>query len=192
MDRLDLDRPDVQASLDGNGEAYARIVGRHQPRITARMWRFTHDRGVLEELVEEVFVEAYVSLRNFRATGTFAGWLHTIATRVGYRHWKRTRRAAKTVSLQDYDLPAIVRQDRPDPQAVGQVLHELLARLRPRDRLVLTLMYLEGLPLAQIAQQTGWSLTMVKVQAHRARKKLRGLLEESGLSDILEDMESGR
>jgi DNA-directed RNA polymerase specialized sigma24 family protein len=40
-------------------------------------------------------------------------------------------------------------------------------------------MYLEELSVAEIAERAGWSQTMVKVQAHRARKKLRILLESS-------------
>jgi RNA polymerase sigma-70 factor (ECF subfamily) len=58
-----------------------------------------------------------------------------------------------------------------------EVLHRLLAGLPPRDRLVLTLIYLEGASVAQAAELTGWSRTMVKVQAHRARAKLRRLVD---------------
>ena len=57
-------------------------------------------------------------------------------------------------------------------------MHHLLAKLRPRDRLVLTLMYLEGLSMKEIAETTGWSVAMVKVQAHRARKRMRALSED--------------
>jgi DNA-directed RNA polymerase specialized sigma24 family protein len=46
--------------------------------------------------------------------------------------------------------------------------------------MVLTLLYVEELSVAQTAEETGWSRTMVKVQAHRARKKLKKLLEASG------------
>jgi len=185
-----MDLADVQGSLRGDGQAFARIVERHQPRIAARMWRFTRDHYHLEELVQEVFVEAYVNLRNFKGAGAFPHWLAAIATRVGYRFWKRQKRqASRTINLQDWDLPALARQERPDPRQAGEAIHALLGQLPPRDRLVLTLMYLEDLPLAKVAEQTGWSLTMVKVQAHRARKKLRALLEKNGLADLLEDRE---
>lgn len=180
-----MDIADVQGCLQGDGEAYARIVSRHQQQIATRMWRFTRDRQNLEELVQEVFVEAYTNLRSFKGTGPFSHWLNAIATRVGYRFWKRKKQlAGKTINLQDWDLPAMAREEKPDPREAGEVLHVLLGQLPPRDRLVLTLMYLEELPLARIAEQTGWSLTMVKVQAYRARRKLRVLLEKKGITDL--------
>ena len=55
----------------------------------------------------------------------------------------------------------------------------MLEKLAPRDRLVLTLLYLESRSVAEAADLAGWSESMVKVQAHRARKRFRNLLEES-------------
>jgi RNA polymerase sigma-70 factor (ECF subfamily) len=186
MDEPDL--ADVQGSLRGDGQAYARIVRRYQSQIAARMWRFTRDRNGLEELVQDVFVEGYVHLRSFKGTGPFSHWLNAIATRVGYRFWKRQKRqASRTVHLQDWDLPDLARQESPDPRRASEAVHALLEKLPPRDRLVLTLVYLEELPLAKVAEQTGWSLVMVKVQAYRARKKLRALLEKSEWADLFND-----
>ena len=58
------------------------------------------------------------------------------------------------------------------------MVHQLLATVSARDRLVLTLHYLEGFSIEQIAEQTGWTKTMVKVQMHRARKRLRKKMEK--------------
>ena len=60
----------------------------------------------------------------------------------------------------------------------AEVVHDLLARLAPRDRLVMTLMYLEQCTVAEIAQRTGWSESLVKVQAFRARRRLRRICEQ--------------
>jgi RNA polymerase sigma-70 factor (ECF subfamily) len=62
-----------------------------------------------------------------------------------------------------------------------------LEQLPPRDRLVLTLLYLESRSVAEAAELAGWSESMVKVQAHRARQKLRALLEQSRLADAKEN-----
>ncbi len=176
----DADRIDIQMTLSGEREAYGRIVQRHQRNITNRMWRFTRDRSDLEELVHEVFVEAYVSLDGFRGEAPFIHWLNRIATRVGYRFWKRRkRRTSHEVPLQDWDAFETDDTDHVSATEAAQMLHGMLEQLPPRDRLVLTLLYLEEMSVEQAAENCGWSKTMVKVQAYRARKKLRALLEKA-------------
>jgi RNA polymerase sigma-70 factor (ECF subfamily) len=59
-------------------------------------------------------------------------------------------------------------------------VHRVLAQLPPRDRLVLTLVYLQGCTIDEAATLAGWTRTMTKVQAHRARGKLKKLLESDG------------
>jgi len=171
------DRHDIDAVLSGDGEAYARLVARHQATIAARLWRFTRDPRQLEELVADVFVEAYTSLRNFRGEGDFSHWLSVIATRVGYRFWKRRDRLRIETPLETWDGPVPPTDDPLEAAEAGEALHALLDRLPPRDRLVLTLLYWEGKSVAQAAGETGWSESMIKVQAHRARNKLKRWLE---------------
>ena len=184
---VDADWADIEATLAGDGTAYGRLVKKHQNELARRMWRFTRDRGELEELVQDVFVEAYTSLKGFRGEAPFVHWLNRIATRVGYRFWKvQKRQASRTVPLQDWDTLVDTDTDTDtnelEAAEAGERLHEMLAQLPPRDRLVLTLLYLEELSVAEAADRTGWSKTMVKVQAFRARKKLRALLEKSSQS----------
>jgi RNA polymerase sigma factor (sigma-70 family) len=59
------------------------------------------------------------------------------------------------------------------------LVHRLLAQLRPRDRLVLTLRYLEGCDVAETSRRTGWTKSMVKVQTNRAKKRLEKLFIQS-------------
>jgi RNA polymerase sigma-70 factor, ECF subfamily len=177
MEQSDLD--DITKSLKGDGDAYARLVQRHQNEVAARMWRFTRDRAVLEELVQEVFVEAYFSLRSYRAAAPFSHWLSRIATRVGYRFWKNQKAQAARAAHNWEGWETVVAADDSslEPAQAAEFLHSLMAQLPPRDRVVLTLLHLEELPVAQAAERLGWSKTMVKVQAFRARRKLKALLE---------------
>ena len=175
----DTVRRDVLASKNGDADAYARVIKRYQPAVTKRMWKFTRDPNDLEELVHEVFVDAYFSLNRYRERGAFSAWLNRIATRTGYRYWKRRNRNRET-PVHDTTLD---RSRINDETTAGtrphDELRDLLSRLKPRDRLVLTLLYWEDYSIPEIAQQTGWTKTMVKVQAHRARKRLRKLLEQT-------------
>jgi RNA polymerase sigma-70 factor (ECF subfamily) len=170
--------------LGGDGEAYGALIERYQSRIAKMMWRFSRDAETHRELVQDVFVQAFESLPGFRAAAPFEHWLARIATRVGYRHWKRERRTPQTVPLDEWrDQPDSAAEDM-DAADAGRRLHELLAHLPPRDRLVLTLRYVEEHSVERTAELTGWSETMVKVQAWRARRKLQRLYEKAELGGL--------
>ena len=81
-------------------------------------------------------------------------------------------------------LPVVQGDLRRPPVAPGSpgglwcnaaLLHVLLNELPPRDRLVLTMIHIEERSIAETAELVGWSQVMVKVQAFRARKKLKDL-----------------
>lgn len=176
------DLEDVRRCLQGDGDAYRRLIERHQGRISGMMWRFSRDADVHADLVQDVFVEAYRGLRNYRGTAPFEHWLSRVATHVGYQHWKRQKResALQMVPLEDWHELAEDPPEEIDPTEAAQRLHQLLEQLPPRDRLVLTLRYVEDRSVEQTAAMTGWSQTMVKVQTWRAKRKLRALFERAG------------
>jgi RNA polymerase sigma-70 factor (ECF subfamily) len=169
----------IRRVLSGDGNAFRALIDRHQSRVSGMMWRFSRDPETHGELVQDVFVQAYEGLASYRAEAPFEHWLSRIAVRVGYRHWKRGKRAPEIVSLDEWrDLPNEPAEDL-EPNEAGELLHRLLAHLPPRDRLVLTLRYVEDHTVERTAELTGWSETMVKVQAWRARKKLKALFDRA-------------
>jgi len=169
------DSNNISAILNGNGDAFAELIRRYQNIITAKMWRFTRDKRQLEELVQDVFVEAYGSLRSFRQDSPFLPWLTKIAVRVGYRHWKKVATTSKEVYLDELD-EIIADNKEIKPSRAAEILHDLLDKLPSKDRLVLMLMYFERCSVSEIAELTGWSRIMVKVRLHRARGKLKSLI----------------
>jgi RNA polymerase sigma-70 factor (ECF subfamily) len=179
----DADAQDIRAGLEGDGDAYARLVERYQAKVAGRMWRFTRDKGDHQELVQEVFVQAYLSLGTYRGEAPFEHWLSRIATTVGYKYWKRRSVERSRIQVPVEDLDRLVGEDpvELDPSQAAEMLHSLLDKLPPRDRLVLTLRYVEDRSVQETSMLTGWTNTMVKVQAWRARKKLRQLFEEAGV-----------
>lgn len=182
------DTEDIDLTREGDPDAYRRLVERHQDHVAKILWRFSRDRAVHEELVQDVFVEAYLSLNTYHGKAPFGHWLARIATRVGYRYWKEKARKKEAEPFSVAEWDSMVGDDEAfetlASDQAAELLHRLLAQLPPRDRLVLMLRYLEGCDVAETARRTGWTRTMVKVQALRAREKLRKLLEQSGLESI--------
>ena len=62
--------------------------------------------------------------------------------------------------------------------AARELVHKLLAQLKPDDQLVIQLLDLEQKTIAEISALTGWNQTLVKVRAFRARRKLQKLFQE--------------
>ena len=200
------DLEDVRRTRQGDGEACARLIERHQGTIARQMWRFTRDHGQHAELVQDVFVNAYTSLGTYRGDGPFLHWLRKIAVRTGYAYWRGKKGISsfcadrpegpldkrhlspfspRRLSPLSPELASRLADEPADHSAAeaAELVHAVLARLPPRDRLVLTLLYLEERSVAEAAALIGWSPTMVKVQAWRARGKLRRLLESRGMAE---------
>jgi len=177
VDGVDWD--DIQATLGGSRDAFARLINRYQQAIAGQMWRFTRQPSVFEDLVHDVFVEAYLSLDRFQGRSPFLHWLRKIAVRVGYRHWRAEdqRRRRISVPLDEAVTVAVAEEDGNAADTRARV-HGAIARLSPRDRVVITLIHLEEHSVATTAALLGWSETMVKVQAFRARRKLEKMLNE--------------
>jgi RNA polymerase sigma-70 factor, ECF subfamily len=169
----------VRRSRDGDHDAFSQLVERHQPSVSRIAWRFSRDPAVHEELVQDVFVEAFLSLDTYSGKAPLANWLARIATRVGYRHWTTTARDKRNCHLgpDEWRLLAKESPDAGDPLAAAELLHRLLAELPPRDRLILTLRYLENCSIDEAAERAGWSHVMAKVQCWRAIQKLTSLFD---------------
>jgi RNA polymerase sigma factor (sigma-70 family) len=134
-----------------------------------------------DDLVQEVFMTMFARLDRYepRAGIPFEHWLSRLTVNtcrdVLRAESRRPRLAALSpdagawlASLGDGRAPA-----HEDALAARELVDALLQRLPPEDRLVLTLLDLEQRPVAEIAALTGWSRTLVKVRAFRARLRLK-------------------
>jgi RNA polymerase sigma factor (sigma-70 family) len=178
----DPDGPDVRACLQGDEAAYARIIRRHEPQVAALMWRLCHDRGTCEELTQDVFVKAYLSLASYRGEAPFGGWLRRIAVRVGFSHCRKASGRPALLPIEAWDQPGR-EVDRLEPAEAEASLHALLARLKPEERLVLTMLYFEDCSIEEISRRTGWGASRIKMRASRGRDRLREMLERRRLSE---------
>ncbi|MCD8138298.1 MAG: RNA polymerase sigma factor [Planctomycetaceae bacterium] len=169
-----LDRQDIARVLAGDSRAFSPLVERHGGAIAKQMRHYSDDPLVIDELTSDVFVEAYLGLAGFKGVSPFRHWLARIASRTGYKYWKRRDRQKRHVPLTALDGQGTVPAgDRPDPEAVTALVYDLLAELPDEDRLVLTLMFLEGCSHREIAARMGWSAAIVAMRVHRAKRKLR-------------------
>lgn len=176
-----VEASDIAAARNGDEEAFRRIVERYQSTLAKQLRRFSPNPAVIEDLVHDTFVEAFLSLSSFKGKSPFEHWLRKLAVRSGYRHWKKNAREQK-LKERLHDEPSTWPACSEGPSSAidaSEQLHAMMSKLAPRDRLVLTLLYWDDLSVAEAAELAGWTQSMVKVQAYRARNRLKKLLEEN-------------
>jgi RNA polymerase sigma-70 factor (ECF subfamily) len=164
----------VRESLGGDTEAFSALVRAHERRVFRLLGRFFRRPEEVEDAAQETFLTAWRKLSTYRAEAPFEHWITRIALRSAY---DRLRRHGFPTEPLDEDLDPAA--PATDPTARLEV-ERLLARLAPADRFLLTLLEGEGWSVAEIAEKLGWTAVNVKVRAHRARKRLRKILEEGG------------
>ena len=176
---------DIEACLNGDADAYKRLVQKYEGQISKIMWRFAPNRADCEILVQDVFVEAYFSLKSYKGKAEFIYWLSKIGTRIGIKYWKEQDKIRKFFPLQDYDFTETNVKESIEPDAAAKVLNSLLNLLPKPDRLVLTLMYYENCSIEEVTKRTGWTYSAVKSRAMRARKKIKAIAEKENLLEKL-------
>jgi RNA polymerase sigma-70 factor (ECF subfamily) len=180
----------VQAACAGDDAAFEQIFVRHKKRLARVVGNFFHRREKIEDVTQEAFTKIFLALNEYspQAGASFVAWISRIAINCCYDELRRAnRRPEDTLSDITNDEaawlnnPALTKNDGSNVEAKmisRDLADKLLARLKPDDRLVLTLLEVEELTIAEIAKVTNWSVAKVKVRAHRARIALRGVLSE--------------
>ncbi len=160
----------VAAARRGDDGAFAELVRRHQRRVFRLAGRFFRTPEEVEDAAQETFLTVWKKLHTYRGQAPFEHWLTRVTLNCCYGRLRR--KAPVTVPLErDFGAAA---EDR----TVGLDVERLLDRLSAADRFILLMLHGEGWSAAEIAERLGWSRTNVKVRAHRARKRLRRLLEK--------------
>jgi RNA polymerase sigma-70 factor (ECF subfamily) len=144
----------------------------HQHRVFRLARRFFPRPQDVEEVAQETFLLAWRKLHTYRATAPFEHWLTRLCLNCCYGTLRRMRNAPEQLAP-GWDEAA----PEHDPSA-GVEVRALLDRLAPQDRFVLVLLEGDGLTVGEVARRLGWSGVNVRVRAHRARKRLRKLLED--------------
>ena len=170
----------VAATLSGDDQAFAELTLRHKSRVFGIASHFARDAAELEDICQDVFIQAYFKLRQYRRDSPFEHWVVRITTHKCYDYLRKRRRAGVVIST-DALLESGIEPSAPEADAAHpdlERLHAAMAQLSPKERLVLTLLELEERSVQEIARLTGWSESNVKVRAFRARAALRKIMEQ--------------
>jgi RNA polymerase sigma-70 factor (ECF subfamily) len=183
------DRALVASASQGDVAAYDQLVRRYQTRIYSLAYNMTSSKEDAEDMVQDVFVKAFSSLKSFRGTSSFYTWIYRIAINRTINFLKR-RKKRQALSLNDVDEgverdPSYVElsaRESPVRDAslseLQEKLNKALLTLSEKHRTVVVLHDIQGLPHDEIALMTGCSEGTVRSRLFYARQQLQGELAE--------------
>lgn len=178
----------------GDKEAYRVLVEKYQQRVFAIAFDVVRSREDAEDIAQESFVKAYLSLPEFKGESSFYTWLYRIAYNMAIDFRRRTvRRGGAPVEFDETRADVVAEaagsvQNRfGSPQELmlrkeeSQQIQKVLTEISPEHRAVITLREIEGLSYEEIADVVGVSKGTVMSRLHYARKHLQQGLQALGM-----------
>ena len=146
------------------------------PEVFGYVLHRCSDVGVAEDVTAEVFLAAVDAVKRDAVADLTVAWLIGVARHKLVDHWRRRAREERNLALVADDAPAV--EDPWDAHVDGSVATLVLDQLGAHHRGALTLRYLDGLPVAEVATLLGRTVHATEALLVRARIAFRRAYEE--------------
>jgi len=171
----------IERIAAGDRVAMQVLFVRHNVRVFRFVLGRVKDRSVAEDLVSEIFLEAWRQAHRFEARATVSTWLLAIA------HHKAVSSLRQRKVHLELDAAVAVEDPSASPQAAAEinsrnaVLRDCLSKLSPDHQAIIELAYYHEEPIEAVAKIVGIPLSTVKTRMHYARKHLAAMLAQAGV-----------
>ena len=176
----------VRIVVGGDVDCFEELIIRYQPRVFGMARKYFRNESDAEDVVQTIFTKTFKKLSSYKGTSPFEHWFMRLSSNACYDALRRKgNRPEQTISDMLFDdeswqdrlgnIPDA--SDRVGLEEARDLVYTVLGQISDRARIVLTLQELEGRTIKEIAEITGWSESLVKVQAFRARKEMRASVE---------------
>jgi len=172
----------VKKSLDGDGDAFTKLVEKYQNMVHCIAFSILKNFHDAEDVVQETFLKAYISLHQLSNAAKFRGWLHKIAQSISYNWLKRESKHVVPLSDASEDLDQMS-QEKHRAEELSTELKDALDSIPEKQRTAL-LLSLAGYSYLEISGFVGVRESTVRGRIARAKKSLRSAF----LSDLEQEV----
>ena len=141
----------IQDCIRGIRPAQNELYNRFAPKMFAVCLRYSRTRHEAEEVLQEGFVQVFISLKQFRNEGSFEGWIRRIMVFTGIRFFKANRNVIPIISTELYQADTCINENVSAEISTKEMM-QLVQALPPACRLVFNLYVFEGMKHREIAE----------------------------------------
>jgi len=172
----------------GDRSAVRELVELHKDRLFAFIWRMVRHHHDAEEICQDAFLKAFASLDTFSTDFRFSTWLFTIGYRVCLNHLRRKRALTGELDFTTLQLdasgPEVLSLESEEAVRLKDLVWSAVDRLSPPQRAAVLLFYRHECGCHEIARILELPVATVKSHLHRARGRLREMLESVTEQDL--------
>ncbi|MGD0038069.1 MAG: sigma-70 family RNA polymerase sigma factor [Bacteroidota bacterium] len=165
----------VELFQNGNETAFNELVGRYQEKVYWIARRFVNDHDQADDIVQEVFVKVYKSLKNFRGESGIYTWLYRITINVALNALRK-QRIRDFIRIDEFFETAEDENEQPDAifekDEQKKLIEEAIAKLPEKQKAVFILRYHEELSYEEISLILKTSIGGLKANYFHAVKKI--------------------
>lgn len=168
-----MDNLYIEKVLSGDRHAFRYFIQTYKDMAFSVALSVVKQEHLAEEIVQEAFLQCYLSLSNFRKQSKFSTWLYRIVVHCAYKSLRKKSVSmveleveVHDVELEENALTKLMQEEQ------KQLIHEALLRIPANESLGLRLFYLEEASIQELCEITGWTMANAKVILFRARKRL--------------------
>ncbi|MBI4477454.1 MAG: sigma-70 family RNA polymerase sigma factor [Acidobacteria bacterium] len=173
----------VEAATRGDREAFGRLYDLYG-RVVHGVLLARVPREEVDDLVQDVFMQALERLHTLRQPGAFGGWLAAIARNRATDYHRRPSSRAPHVELSELPERAVAQEESISDRTQALAVLNVIRTMPEAYRETLILRLVEGMTGPEIAARTGLTPASVRVNLHRGMKQLKETLERGSVAAI--------
>lgn len=169
----------IRRSRNGDLSAMESIFEKYKQRLFSLIYRYTYNREIAEDLLQDTFIKIFTKMKNLKRTDTFVGWMYRIAinTSLSYLRGKHSR-LQEGIPLHEIEGMMKGEGSSTREKLLNQPLEEAIQTLSGKMKSVFLLHDVQGFKHQEIALMLECSVGTSKSQLFKARVKLRSYLEK--------------
>ena len=178
----------IKQLKEGNESAFKTIVEKWQDMVFNTCMGLVQDANDAEDVAQEVFIQVYESVEQFKGESKFSTWLYRIAVTKSLDHLRKKKRKKRFAFLQslfgvneeeviqdpEFHHPGVKLENKEQ----AAVLFKAISKLPDNQKAAFTLHNLEGLSYQEVAEALSTTVSSVESLMHRARGNLRKILTD--------------
>ncbi len=171
----------VRECLCGDVEEFRKIVEKYRGKAMAMALNILGNREDAEDACQETFLQTYRHLDRFDIEKSFSNWLLSILYKRCLDQLRKRRRFLIFYKKAKHEAAGVIHSTALNSSAQNPHIHSLLERLSPKERSSIYLWANEGYTSKEIAEVLKCSPNTARIHLHKARKKIRYLLEKENV-----------